>query len=45
VETIQTDVLVIGGGRAGLCAALAAKEQGSEVLLRKLDPGTDREMV
>lgn len=27
------DVLVIGGGNAGLCAALAAREAGAEVLL------------
>ena len=38
METIQTDVLIIGGGGAGLCAALAAKEQGSEVLLVSKTP-------
>ncbi|MBF8265652.1 MAG: fumarate reductase/succinate dehydrogenase flavoprotein subunit, partial [Dehalococcoidia bacterium] len=29
----QTDVLIIGGGGAGLKAAIAAREKGSEVLL------------
>lgn len=31
--TIQTDVLVIGGGGAGLCSALAAAEVGAAVTL------------
>ena len=30
---LEADVLVVGGGVAGLCAALAAAERGSEVLL------------
>ncbi len=30
---LESDVLVVGGGVAGLCAALAAAERGSEVLL------------
>lgn len=30
---LETDVLVIGGGGAGLCAALAAAEQGAGVIL------------
>ena len=30
---ITTDVLVIGGGMAGLCAAIKAKEQGIDVTL------------
>lgn len=29
----ETDVLVIGGGGAGLCAALSAAEQGAQVVL------------
>ncbi len=29
----ETDVLVIGGGGAGLCAALSASEQGAQVVL------------
>lgn len=37
-KVIDTDVLVIGGGMAGLSAALSAKENGSNVvLLEKLD--------
>lgn len=35
---MQADVLVIGGGMAGLCAALAAAEQGAAVLV--LEKGT-----
>ena len=33
MEIIKTDVLVIGGGLAGLVAALEAKAKGLEVLL------------
>jgi tricarballylate dehydrogenase len=29
----NTDVLVVGGGNAALCAAIAAREQGAEVLV------------
>ena len=29
----RVDVLVIGGGNAALCAALAARDRGAEVLL------------
>ena len=37
-ESIDTDVVVIGGGIAGLSAALTAKEAGADViLLEKLD--------
>lgn len=32
-ETLETDVLVIGGGGSGILAAIAAREQGAEVLL------------
>jgi len=40
LETINTDVLVIGGGGAGLCAAISAKKEGAEVLLvSKSSPG------
>lgn len=38
MEIIKTDVLVIGGGGAGLRAALAAKEEGAEVLLVSKTP-------
>jgi succinate dehydrogenase/fumarate reductase flavoprotein subunit len=33
MEIVKTDVLVIGGGGAGMRAALAAREKGAEVLL------------
>jgi len=38
MEIIKTDILVIGGGGAGMRAALAAKEKGSEVLLASKTP-------
>lgn len=38
MEIIKTDVLVIGGGGAGMRAALAAKEKGVEVLLASKTP-------
>lgn len=40
IETINTGVLVVGGGGAGLCAALSARKEGAEVLLAaKSRPG------
>src|SRR3990170_2149757 len=38
METITTDVLVIGGGAAGLRAAIAAREAGTDVLLVSKTP-------
>ena len=38
MEIVKTDVLVIGGGGAGMRAALAARENGSEVLLVSKTP-------
>jgi tricarballylate dehydrogenase len=35
---ISTDVLVIGGGNAAMCAALSAREQGASVLLLERAP-------
>lgn len=32
-EAIQTDVLILGGGGAGLCSAIAAAEAGASVLV------------
>jgi len=32
-EVIKTDVLVIGSGGAGLCAAISAKREGADVLM------------
>ncbi|OPX90184.1 MAG: Fumarate reductase flavoprotein subunit [Pelotomaculum sp. PtaB.Bin104] len=40
LEVINTDVLVIGGGGAGLCAAISSKKEGAKVLLiSKSRPG------
>jgi len=38
LESIQTDVLVIGGGNAALCAAIAARRLGAEVLVVEKAP-------
>jgi len=38
VEVLETDVLVIGGGGAGMRAALAAREEGSGVVLVSKTP-------
>ncbi len=38
MEIIKTDILVIGGGGAGMRAALAAKEKGPEVFLASKTP-------
>lgn len=38
METVQTEVLVIGGGGAGLRAALAAREKGAEVTIVSKTP-------
>jgi len=35
---IWTDVVVVGGGGAGLCAAIAAKEAGAQVLILEKNP-------
>ena len=40
-QTLQTGVLVIGAGAAGLPAALAAAEAGAEVLLVNETIGND----
>jgi tricarballylate dehydrogenase len=32
-EVTETDVVIVGAGNAALCAALAAREQGAEVLI------------
>lgn len=39
---IQTDVLVIGAGNAAMCAALAAREAGAEVLVLERAPEAER---
>jgi tricarballylate dehydrogenase len=37
-KEINTDILVIGGGNAALCAAMTAREAGAEVLLLESAP-------
>lgn len=39
MKTLQTDVLVVGGGTAGVTAALAAADQGCAVLLMECGTG------
>ena len=36
METIHTDMLVIGGGLAGLRAGLAARKRGQQVIILSL---------
>ena len=37
-EHLKTDVLVVGGGNAALCAAITAREAGAKVLLLESAP-------
>jgi tricarballylate dehydrogenase len=39
---IQTDVLVVGAGNAAICAALAAREAGADVLVLERAPENER---
>jgi tricarballylate dehydrogenase len=39
---LEVDVLVVGGGNAGLCAALSASERGSSVLVIEKSPKNER---
>lgn len=38
IEQIKTDVLVVGGGNAALCAAMTAREAGAKVLVLESAP-------
>ena len=42
MEIIHTDVLVVGGGLAGLRAALAARQRGQQVIVLSLVPAKRR---
>ncbi len=37
-RTLATDVVVVGGGACGMAAAIAARQQGAEVLLLEKEP-------
>ncbi len=38
----EYDVVVVGAGNAGMCAALAAREQGARVLVLEAAPFDER---
>ena len=42
VPRYEFDVVVIGGGIAGLCAAITAAEQGASVMLAEKSPRDER---
>ena len=41
-ERVETDVLVVGGGIAGLMAAIRARETGADVVVRPGSAAVDR---
>lgn len=41
-ETIKTDVIVVGAGNAAMCAALAARENGADVVVLERAPKHER---
>src|SRR5260221_2801815 len=41
-DTLHCDVLVVGAGNAALCAALAARESGANVLVLERAPFDER---
>ncbi len=42
MESLETDVCVVGAGNAAICAALAAREQGAEVTILECAPVAER---
>ena len=41
-DTLTTDVVIIGAGNAALCAALAAREHGAQVVVLEAAPEDER---
>ena len=41
----QVEALIVGGGPAGLCAAISAAEEGCKVLLVERDPKLGGQLV
>ena len=42
MESLETDVCVVGAGNAAICAALAARERGAEVTILECAPAAER---
>ena len=41
-KIVNTDVIVVGAGNAAMCAALAARERGAEVIVLERAPNSER---